>query len=137
MAFVCPRRALLAVLLPFFCAAALASDYGEVTADKVADGIYQFSVSGYGDVGMSGNSVAIIGHDGVLIFDTTGTPSSARLILAELKKITKLPVRYVVHFHSHSGHWGGPGDFRSAFYNVQIISQEKTRAMMMRDAVDW
>jgi cyclase len=137
MAFVCPRRALLAVLLPVFCAAALASDYGKVTANKVADGVYQFSVSGYGDVGMSGNSVAIIGDDGVLIFDTTGTPSSARFILAELKKITNRPVRYVVNSHWHWDHWGGNEVFRSAFSNVQIISQEKTRAMMMSDAVDW
>src|SRR4051812_3185474 len=137
MTFVCSRRPLLALLLPVICAAALASDYGKVTADKIADGVYQFSVSGYGDVGMSGNSVAIIGDDGVLIFDTTGTPSSARFILADLKKITKRPVRYVVNSHWHWDHWGGNEVFGSAFPNVQIISQEKTRAMMMRDAVDW
>jgi cyclase len=114
-----------------------ASDFGKVITQKVTDGVYQFSVSDYGDVGMSGNSVAVVTSDGVLLFDTTGTPASARLILAELKKITKQPVRYVVNSHWHWDHWGGNEVFKAAFPSVQIISQEKTRDLMMHDSIEW
>ena len=137
MGLVCLRRALLAFLLLGGCVAGFGVDYGKVTTQKVVDGVYQFSVSDYGDVGMSGNSIAIIGNDGVLLFDTTGTPASARIVLAELRKITKQSVRYVVNSHWHWDHWGGNQVFKAAYPNVQIISQQKTRAMMMHDAVDW
>jgi len=116
---------------------AFGSDYGKVTTQKVADGVYQFSVSDYGDVGLSGNSVAIIGTEAVLIFDTTGTPATARVILTELKKISDRPVRYVINSHWHWDHWGGNEVFRAAFPDVQIISHQKTRDMMMHDSIEW
>ena len=137
MVVVCARRVLLAVLLLVGCGAAFGADYGTVTAQKVADNVYQFSTSDYGDVGMSGNSVAIVGNDGVLLFDTTGTPASARTILAELKKITRQPVRYVVNSHWHWDHWGGNEVFKIAFPDLQIISHEKTRDLMMHDSIEW
>jgi cyclase len=137
MVLVCLRRSLLTVLVIACCPTAFGVEYGKVTTAKVAEGVYQFSVSEYGDVGMSGNSVAVIGNDAVLLFDTTGTPASARSVLAELRKITKQPVRYVVNSHWHWDHWGGNEVFKAAYPNVQIISHEKTREMMMRDAVEW
>src|SRR5262249_5823840 len=132
MAKVCLR---IALLFAYVCA--FGSDYGKVTSTKVADGVYQFSVSDYGDVGMGGNCVAIIGSDGVLIFDTTGTPATAHVIVTELKKITKQPVLYVINSHWHWDHWGGNQAFKAAYPKVQIISQEKTRSMLEHDAVDW
>src|SRR5262245_59905820 len=35
-------------------------EYGKVTTEKVADGVYLFTTSSYGDVGMCGNLVAIL-----------------------------------------------------------------------------
>jgi cyclase len=143
MATLCPSCGLARIsfllffLLLFSVAFGFPADYGKVTTEKVAEGIYQFSVSDYGDVGLSGNSVAIIGKEGVLFFDTAGTPATARVILQELKKITAQPVRYVVNSHWHWDHWGGNEVFKAAFPDVQIISHQKTREMMMHDAVDW
>jgi hypothetical protein len=48
-----------------------------VTTSKVADGIYLFQTSRYGDVGFGGNAVAILTDDGVVMFDSSGTPASA------------------------------------------------------------
>ena len=124
-------------LLLLSAALAYSSEFGQVETQKIAEGVYQFSVADYGDVGMSGNCVAIIASDGVLMFDTSGTPTTARAILSALKKITRQPVRYLVNSHWHWDHWGGNEVFKSAFPNVQIISQEKTRDMMMRDSIDW
>jgi cyclase len=114
-----------------------ADEYGKVTTENVAPGVYLFSAAGYGDVGLSGNCVAIISRDGVLIFDTSGTPKTAQAVLGELRKLTDQPVRYVVNSHWHWDHWGGNQVFKAAFPSVQIISQEKTRSMMMHDSIEW
>ena len=51
---------------------------------EVARGIYLFVSKPYGDVGMDGNSVAILSRDGVLVFDTNATPASSALVLATI-----------------------------------------------------
>ena len=43
---------------------------------RVAEGIYQFITPPYGDVGLDGNSIVITSTDGVLVFDTNGTPAA-------------------------------------------------------------
>ena len=43
----------------------------------------------------------------MLVFDTNGTPSAAAAVLAEIRKLTPQPVRYVVNSHWHWDHWYG------------------------------
>ena len=66
---------------------------------QVAEGIYLFRTAPYGEVGLDGNSVAIVGSDGVLVFDTNGTPAAAAAVLAQIRTLTSQPVRYVVNSH--------------------------------------
>lgn len=54
---------------------------------------------------------AILGSDGVLLLDTRTGPSQAREILADLRELTKLPVRFVVNSHWHFDHTFGNGVF--------------------------
>ncbi len=103
-----------------------AEEYGKVDIKKVADGIYLFRTTPYGDVGMSGNSVAILTNDGVIVFDSTAIPETASTILGEIKKLTDKPVRYLINSHWHWDHWGGNEVFLAAFPDLQIISHEKT-----------
>ena len=87
-----------------FCVLAcvgVAADYGKVTMSKIAAGVYLFTTSRYGDVGFGGNSVAILTDDGVVMFDTSGTPASAKAILSEVRKLTDKPVIYVINSHWH------------------------------------
>ena len=44
---------------------------------EVGKGIYLFITKPYGEVGMDGNSVAILSRDGVLVFDSNGTPAAS------------------------------------------------------------
>src|SRR6059058_2153219 len=60
----------------------------------VADGVYLFVSKPYGDVGLDGNSIAIVGNEAVLVFDTNGTPASAAQVLTQIRAITSRPVRY-------------------------------------------
>ena len=102
---------------------------------EVAPGIWLFRTASYGDVGLDGNSIAILSRDGVLVFDTNGTPAAAAAVLAEIRTITDRPVRYVVNSHWHWDHWYGTEVYRQAFPAVTIVAHEKTRAMMMGPAL--
>ena len=110
-------RASLPILLclPFLSSAAFAKDYGKVTGQKVAEGVYLFTTTPYADVGLSGNSVAILSDDGVLVFDSNATPETAATVLAEIRKLTDKPVRYLINSHWHWDHWGGNETYLAAF----------------------
>ena len=102
---------------------------------QVAEGVYVFLTPPYGDVGLDGNSVVILSTEGVLVFDTNGTPAAAEAVLAEIRKLTDKPVKYVVNSHWHWDHWYGTEVYRRAFPEVHVITHEKTRELMMGPAV--
>jgi len=103
---------------------------------QIADGIYQFTTAPDGYV-PNGNSVVIVNEHDVLVFDTFTRPSAARTVLAEIRKITDKPVRYVVNSHHHPDHWSGNEVYVEAFPNVEIIASEQTRRFMLNIAKAW
>lgn len=119
-----------------FASICFSAEYGKVTNQKIAEDVYLFSTTPYG-VGLSGNSVAIVGETDVLIFDSNGLPQTAETILAEVRKITDKPVQYVVNSHWHWDHWGGNEVYKKAFPGLQIISHEKTREQMLHVEPQW
>ncbi len=103
----------------------------EYTREDVAENVYAFIPS---EIGV-GNTVAIIGDAGVLVVDSTATPSGARAVIAEIRKLTPKPVRYLVSTHWHDDHIWGNQAFRAAFPNVEIIAHENTRQDMIDQAI--
>jgi len=73
---------------------------------EVAPGVYLYQTAPYG-VGLDGNSIVVIGDDAVLVFDTNGTPAAAEAVLADIRRLTPRPVRYIVNSHWHWDHWYG------------------------------
>jgi cyclase len=60
--------------------------------------------------GIGSNTGIIVGTDGVILFDPKGSPESAKDVLAEVAKITPLPVTTVIVSHSNPDHTKGlPG----------------------------
>ena len=104
---------------------------------EIADGVFLFRTAPYGEVGLDGNSIVIVSNDGVLVFDTNGTPAAAAAVLAEIRTLTRQPVRYVVNSHWHWDHWYGTEVYQQAFPDVRIIAHEKTRTMMAGPALDF
>jgi len=104
---------------------------------EVAKGIYLFVSKPYGDVGLDGNAVAILSNDGVLVFDSNGTPAASAAVLAEIRQLTDQPVKYVVNSHWHWDHWYGTETYTHAFPGVKVIAHEKTRAMMSGPAIEF
>jgi len=104
---------------------------------EVAPGVHLFITPPYGDVGLDGNSIAIIGDDGVVVFDSNGTPAASAAVLQEIRKLTTAPVRYVVNSHWHWDHWYGTQTYTNAFPGVHVVAHEKTREMMLGPAIDF
>ena len=103
----------------------------------VAKGVHLFVSPPYGDVGLDGNSIAIVGDSGVLVFDTNGTPASAANVLAEIRALTPAPVRYVVNSHWHWDHWYGTEVYTAAFPGVKVVAHEKTKTLMAGPAIEF
>jgi cyclase len=102
---------------------------------EVAPGVYLFSTPPYSDVGLDGNSVVIVSDEGVLVFDSNGTPAAAAAVLARIRALTRQPVKYLVHSHWHWDHWYGAQVYRAAFPGLVIISHEKSRQLMAGPAI--
>ena len=57
-------------------------------------------------IGAGGNVTVQVGADGVLLVDTMFAPLAPR-IAAEIKKLSALPIRYIIDTHVHPDHVGG------------------------------
>jgi len=95
--------------------------------ERIADGVYAFITPEERSSFQAGNSIAIVGDDGVLVFDTGNIPSMTRRQIAEIRRITNNPVRFVVNSHWHPDHTLGNAIYRAAFPGVTIIGTSATR----------
>ena len=102
---------------------------------EVGKGIYAFvSPETTGPI-PSGNVVAIVGDDGVLVVDSGRFPSLAGRIVADIRLKTDKPVRYLVHTHWHVDHLAGDGAFRAAFPDAAFVATDFTRRKMLEKQV--
>jgi cyclase len=128
---------LLAMFLALGCITPSSAQTGvAVQKVQIADGIYQFITAPDGYV-PNGNSVVVVNENDVLVFDTFSRASTARTELAEIRKITDKPVRYVVNSHHHPDHWSGNEVFAEAFPKLEIIATEPSRQYMLALAKSW
>src|SRR4029077_6726782 len=109
-----------------FCGLAiLASAESKVTKTyekvKVAAGIYAFIAEEPKSEIVSGNSVAVIGDDGVLVVDSGHFPSLTRKMIAHSRKKNEKPVRFLVNTHWHPDHLFGNYVYRETYPGVVII----------------
>jgi cyclase len=72
---------------------------GAIDVLPVRGGVYVIA-------GPAGNTVAQVGGDGVLVVDTQ-TPAQSEAILAEIRKLSPEPIRYVLNTNGDPDHVGG------------------------------
>jgi glyoxylase-like metal-dependent hydrolase (beta-lactamase superfamily II) len=82
------------------------------------------------------NTLIIIGDDGICVVDAHYTPSAARETIAAIRRLSKLPVKYLVTTHWHDDHIFGNQEYRKAYPGVTIVAHEQTRAKMLARAAD-
>ena len=75
-------------------------------------GVYAAIDDAKGDAGA--NAGFVIGDDGVLVVDTFENEKAARALLSEIRKLTPLPIRFVVNTHYHLDHVAGNKIFQDA-----------------------
>jgi glyoxylase-like metal-dependent hydrolase (beta-lactamase superfamily II) len=103
-----------------------------ITKEMLAEGIYLFRAPSDLDKWTATNVVVIVNDDDVTVFDSNSRLSTARAIIAEIKKITPKPVRTLINSHWHLDHWSGNDAYVKAFPGVQIIATTETRDFMKR-----
>lgn len=91
---------------------------------KVKDDLYVI----HNDI-VPGNTTALITNDGVILVDDK-FDSDYEGILAQLKKVTSKPIKYVINTHHHGDHTGGNAKFQKTM-NVEIVSSEHARENMV------
>jgi cyclase len=72
-----------------------------------------------------GNAGFVIGDDGVAVVDTFASTEAATELLTEIRKLTKLPVKFVVNTHYHLDHVAGNRVFADA--GAVVLAQRNVR----------
>jgi cyclase len=93
---------------------------GEAKTIKVLENVYTITA---GD-GVDSNTTFIITKEGVIVIDTRPTPTEARKVLAEIRKLTALPIVYTINTHYHGDHTFGNQIFKNS---KTIIAHKNVR----------
>ena len=103
----------------------------ERTISKVADGVYVIiHKDAVSEGSPQGNTTVVIGDRGVFVVDACFLTRSAKEDIADIKRLTSKPVRYLLNTHFHSDHTAGNGAYMEAFPDIEIIAQTETRRLM-------
>lgn len=125
------------VALSLFAVAPLAAQERWVppVARKVSDKIW--FVEGLSAAGSPANrnfisnAGFILTRDGVVVVDALGSPALARDLLAEIAKLTALPVTHVIVTHYHADHIYGLQVFKAA--GAKIIAHRAAREYLQAE----
>jgi cyclase len=79
------------------------------------------------------NAGFVIGDDGVLVVDAFFTQDAAKALVAEIRRLTPKPIRYVVNTHYHADHTGGDQVLRDA--GAVIIAHRNVRGWVRTNNV--
>jgi glyoxylase-like metal-dependent hydrolase (beta-lactamase superfamily II) len=80
------------------------------------------------------NAAFVVTREGVLVVDALGSPVLARELLAEIRRITPAPVRYVVVTHYHADHIYGLQALKDA--GATIVAQRGGLLYLNSDTAD-
>jgi cyclase len=98
------------------------------TTTQVAEGVHVIRHRNVPFEG--GNTTIIIGDRDVLVIDATQLPYAAREDIAQIRKLTTKPVRYLLNTHWHNDHVMGNHEYAKAFPGLSIIAHAETKRDM-------
>src|SRR5215467_7428700 len=110
----------------WFPLSAFAADAPDFSVKKIGEGVYA-AISPDGSKAGS-NAGFIVGSTGVLVVDTFVDVAPAKDLLAEIRKTTNLPIRFVVNTHYHLDHTGGNAVFANA--GATILAHRNVRSWL-------
>jgi cyclase len=98
---------------------------------KIGPGVWAAIVNDAGKAG--GNAGFVVGDDGVAVIDTFQDPEPTRALVAEIRKITKLPIRFAINTHYHLDHVNGNDVLAAA--GAVIVAHRNVRAWIRTENV--
>jgi cyclase len=115
-----------AVILGAIAVATASAQNAPAPADSPAFTLKPLGHNAYAAIDIGGKAGAnagfVIGSESVLVVDTFQRESAAQQLLAEIRKLTPLPVKYVVNTHYHLDHVAGNRVFQQA--GATVIAQK-------------
>ena len=114
-----------ALILSFLIFALPLTFADEAKTIKVLENVYTITA---GD-GVDSNTTFIITKEGVIVIDTRPTPTEARKVLAEIRKLTALPIVYTINTHYHGDHTFGNQVFKNS---KTIIAHKNVRNKLIK-----
>lgn len=107
------------------------------TVSQLAPGVYEIRHPDAPDTFPQSNTLVVIGAREVLVVDSCYLPSAAAEDIAQIKKWTKLPVRYLVNTHWHYDHTMGNGAYHDAFPGLTIVAHVETQKQIRGYNPQW
>jgi glyoxylase-like metal-dependent hydrolase (beta-lactamase superfamily II) len=120
------RATVISLVLLSLCSITSFAESADFTVKKIGEGVYTAIGTDGGKAGS--NAGFIVGSNGVVVVDTFEAVAPARDLLAEIRKITNLPIRFVVNTHYHLDHSGGNAVFAQA--GATILAQRNLRGWL-------
>ncbi len=132
-------RLLLALYGLMLSLAALAAPYPPVTVRVGAEqlGAHSWYVPGLAGAastqnqGFMSNAGFVVTNDGVVVFDTLGSPSLAWEMVKRIREITSAPIRIAIVSHYHADHYYGAQVLRDE--GAQLWAHEAARGVLGSD----
>lgn len=126
-------RTLLALISLSFSLLATAAPYPPVTvqveAEQVAPHSYYIpglpGAASLANQGFMSNAGFVVTREGVVVFDTLGSPSLAQAMLQRIREVTSAPIKRVIVSHYHADHYYGIQVFKDA--GAEIWAHEGAR----------
>ncbi len=106
-----------------------------VKADEVAPGVW--FVQGAAALGSAANrnfvsnAGFVVTDDGVVVVDALGSPALAQELIAEVRRVTRQPIRHVIVTHFHADHIYGLQVFKDA--GATIVAHPAGREYLTSD----
>ena len=94
------------------------------TLKPLGHNVYAAIDDAKGDAGA--NAGFVIGDDGVAVIDTFENPEASKQMLAEIHKLTQLPIKFVVNTHYHIDHVSGNSLFQQN--GAVVFAQRNVRS---------
>ena len=121
------RLWLAAVMVAAMCGVYLHAQFGNAPSKlntiKITDDLFVI----HNDF-VPGNTTALVTNDGVLLVDDKFEIDFPNIV-AEVKKLTNQPIKYVVNTHHHGDHSGSNPKMEAM--NVQVVASEQARENMV------
>lgn len=99
---------------------------------KLADGVFEIQHPDALPDFPEGNSTVVIGDRAVFVVDSGYLPSTTAADIAQIRRWTDKPVRYLMLTHGHTDHTTGTGAYARAFPGLTIVAHRETRNLIAR-----